>query len=244
MYLWKYWRDTGARFIVILTGMVVIWVFYVLFEAHRHSGHAIAAVLYWQDFTATVWMFFPHCLMAMVLAVPGLGEEFAQGTADFLFTRPRSRRYFVWVSWTMGVVQILVIVSVYVLVAFLGAIYISRTVYTWKFLAIVLPVFLMCLIAYGLVYLLATLRRSGRKGLVSALVIVIAYSFLEGSLRLRWNIHLPYPQNLMAPFAYLVRSAHAPAPDFHFPVAAVVGWTLFALACPLVAQLYIQRKEI
>lgn len=243
MYLWKCWRDTRIRFIFILTSMLVIWVLYLLLQIRR-SGHPLAVVLYWQDFTATAWTFLPHCLLAMGLAILGPGEEFAQGTADFLFTRPRSRRYFVWASWAIGAVQILFIVSVYVLAAFLGAVYMTRTIYTWKFLAIVLPAFVMCLIAYGIVYLMTALQRSGRAGFGFGLALIVAYGFLEGLLRLRWSIHLPYPQNLMPPFAYLVRGAHAPAPAFHFPMAGVVGWTLFALACPLLAQFYIERREV
>lgn len=243
MYLWKYWRDTRLRFIFILISVVVVWVLYVLVQMRR-AGHPLAAALYWQDITATLWTFFPCCLLGMGFAIAGPGEEFAQGTSDFLFTRPRSRQYFIWASWTAGAVQILVIVSVYVLAAFLGAIYLTRTVYTWKFLAIILPVFIMCLIAYGIVYLMTALRRSGRKGFSTGVVVIAFYFFLEGLLRSRADMRLPYPQNLMPPFGYLVRGAHLPAPTFHFPLAGVVGWTLFALACPLLAQLYIERTEI
>ena len=243
MYLWKYWRDTRIRFIVILTSMLAIWAGYLLLQIRR-SGHPVAVALYWQDFTATVWTFLPQCFLAMGFAIAGPGEEFAQGTADFLFTRPRSRRYFVWASWGIGAVLILVIVSVYVLAAFLGAIYMTGTIYTWKFLAIVVPAFVMCLIAYGIVYLMAALLRSGRKGYSFGLILIATYASLQGLLRHLWDVRLPNPQNLMAPFAYLVRGAHAPAPAFHFPVAGVVGWTLFALACPLLAQFYIERREV
>ncbi len=240
MYLWKYWRDTRVRFIILLMLVAAIW----LLQLHRRA-YPIATVLYWEDFTTNLRTFlFLPCLLALGLGISGPGDEFAQRTADFLFTRPRTRRYFIWASWAAGALQILAIVSVYVLAAFLAAVYVSRTVYTWKFLALILPVFLVCIVAYSIICFMTALLRSGQKGYASGLVFIAFYLALNPLLQIRWSINLPYPSGVGRPFAYLVRGAHAPAPVFHFPVAGVVGWTLFAVACPLLGQLYLERREV
>ena len=251
MYFWKCWRETRVRFIVLLILVAAFW--WVVHAQALLQNRIIYASLdvldpadvegYWKDLTGLIGAYFVlPCFFTMALGAAGVGEEFAQETADFLLTRPRSRGYFIWVSWLTGAVEILTIISVYVLVAFFAAIYVTRTVYTWKFLVMVVPIFLLTMAAYGPICLMTALQRSGRKGYASGLGVIILYILLGALLRAGRSIHLPNPIHLMDPFSGLAKGAHVSA--VHFPLAAVIGWSLFAVACPLLAQFYIERREV
>ena len=122
--------------------------------------------------------------------------------------------------------------------------YLTGTIYTWKVLASVFPLVLVSLACYSLGHLMTTLLRSGRRGYAVALGMIILYGILSDLFRIRWHIRLPRAQDLVLPFWHLVEGVHIPWVAFHFPTAEVTGWVLFVLACPLAAQLYIERCEI
>jgi ABC-type transport system involved in multi-copper enzyme maturation permease subunit len=247
MYLWKCWRDNRIRFIFFAAFVAAVGFLHAVITwlAPSHDRSSAAVTHYWLEHAREMWFLLPYlALLLMALGTLGAGEEFAQHTADFLFTRPCSRRYFIWMWWASGALSVFVIVCLYTLVTFFTVAYLTKTIYTWKVLASVLPALLVSLACYSLGCLMTTVLRSGRRGYAVGVGIAIVYGLLGTLLRMRWHVRVPDTTNLMLPFWHLVDGVHIPWVAFHFPVAAVAGWSVFVLACPLLAQLYIERCEI
>jgi ABC-type transport system involved in multi-copper enzyme maturation permease subunit len=252
MYLWKCWRDNRFRFIVFLILMVAFaWLVHMQVLLQNKIMRFTLSVdpelarEYWRDLSEQIGtgFFFP-CLFTMALGSSGVGDEYARGTAEFLLTRPRSRRYFIWVSWFTGALEVLTIVLTFVLLAFLAAIYVTRILYTWRFLVMVVPIFLFAMVAYGVIGLMTALQRSGRKGYATGLGLLVLYVLVYDVLQLRWGFHVPRPTDLMHRFSELATDASGVHSSSGFPVVAIVGWSLFALACPLLSQMYIDRTDV
>jgi hypothetical protein len=148
----------------------------------------------------------------------------------------------------LGALEILTTVFVYVLIIFVAAICITRTLYTWRFLVMAVPIFLLAMVAYGVIYLMTTLQRGGRKGYATGLGLLILYVLFYDLLQLRWGLHVPRPTDLMQPFAAVVAGAGgvhlSSSVALGFPVVAMIGWSLFALACPLLSQMHIDRSDV
>lgn len=261
MYLWKCWRDTRARFIVTLilvaalTALMVTftWNFATgsiashgavdrglrLFSLPIRGADSLTVSAFWNNWIgnlsgAVVYV----VLLAWVWGSSAVGDEFARNTQEFLLTRPRRRRRFIWVSWMHGAGQLLAAVFSYVAVIFLALVFLTKVLGTWKLLSLVLPLFLLGMVVHSVVFLLTTLSRGRRDGQSLALGVVVFYPLLVALIRNYWKVHLPSPDDLFGPFLELTRGL-----PFRFPALSLIGWTLFAVACPLLAQLYMERCE-
>jgi ABC-type transport system involved in multi-copper enzyme maturation permease subunit len=228
MYLWKCWRDTRAFFIVflIIATIVMPVAAVVCLGTHLVEDFGTAA------FSTT----FGLILMAVALGLGAIGaiHEFAEKTAHFLFTKPRSRAHFVWVGWAVGFAELLAIATVNFLAGWAtlsrftknpshSAVFGSMTVHT------LLDPLLFCLWAYCLTYSLTVLLRNGLKGLGASMGILFGFPLFAVAVRWRWHIHLPFP----------------PQPIGNLP-AAISGliWILVAILFVFAAQLVVERTEI
>jgi ABC-type transport system involved in multi-copper enzyme maturation permease subunit len=106
MYVWKCWRDTRSFFIVflIIAAIVMPVAAVVCVGTHLVEDFGTSA------FSTT----FGLILTAVALGLGALGaiHEFAEKTAHFLFTKPRSRAYFIWVGWAVGFAELLAVATV------------------------------------------------------------------------------------------------------------------------------------
>ena len=122
MYLWKCWRDTRLSFFIYLTISVAAALFWLVGTNSR--AHAIAMKA---SPSETLWFLFVvgavvfgaifAGAIGITLGSRNIGADLATGSAEFLLTRPRSRKYFVWAGWGVGVVEILTVLGVTALVA-------------------------------------------------------------------------------------------------------------------------------
>ena len=151
MYFWKCWRDTRSFFIVflIIAAIVMPVAAVVCLGTHLVADFGTSA------FSTT----FGLILMAVALGLGAIGaiHEFAENTAHFLFTKPRSRSYFVWAGWAVGFAELLAVATVNFLAGWLtltrysknpfqSALFGSMTVHT------LLDPLIFCLWAYCLTY--------------------------------------------------------------------------------------------
>ena len=246
MYFWKCWRDSRARLIAYVA-VIGLFVLVITVSAEispdAWTGDRTKGFLYlWGRVLGTSRLLIPF--LALGFAASGVGEEFAQRTAEFLLTRPRSRRYFVWMGWAAGAAQLLLLASAYLMVAFIALLYRTKTAFAWEFLSPIVPLFILGVLVYSLTYLMTASLRSGRNGYASGLGIVIFYRTLVWLLQSRWDIHPPSPTDLLVPLSVAVGGAQAGGSGLPFPLVAAVGWTLVALACPLAAQFVVERMEV
>jgi len=262
MYLWKCWRDTRVRFAVTLILvtvsmvllMTVTWNFAtrsmagsgsaertrMLFSLPIRGADSRTVSTFWRNWINNLsGLSIYVSVVAWLWGGSAVGEEFSRNTEEFLLTRPRRRRRFVWVSWIHGVSQLGAAVISYVGVVFLVLVFLTKALVTWKVLSMVLPLLLLGMVVHSVVFLLTTVSRGRRDGNALALGVVFFYPLIVDLVRRYWVVHLPSPGDFIGPF--LAVSKGLPV---QLPLLSMVGWTLFAVACPLLAQVYIERSEV
>jgi hypothetical protein len=209
MYFWKCWRDTRSFFVVflIIAAIVMPVAAMVCLGTHLVADFGTSA------FSATYGLI----LMAVALGLGAIGaiHEFAENTAHFLFTKPRSRSYFVWAGWLT--------LSRYSKNPLHSALFGPMTAHT------LLDPLIFCLWAYCLTYSLTILLHNGLKGLGASMGILFGFPLFAVAIRWRWHIDLPFP----------------PEPIEGLPLAiSSVIWILVAMLFVLAAQLVVERTEI
>lgn len=236
MYLWKCWRDTRGAFLVIVGALLAVGAFgaYVQFDpfgwiaAKPESSRGL-----WQvtagAMVASLTGLVPFA--GFFLGALGVGLEFEKRTADFLLTRPRSRRYFLWTSWGLGAAQMIALVLLSLAANWLTLSPSSSTVSARVFAGMCV----VALIIYSVTYLMTTLARNSRHGTGLGVAVFIGYTGLHVWLRLWYDTRIPFFEKLIFSSG---RSVAEVAPG------AMLGWLIVCSVLVLVAQFSFERAEI
>lgn len=228
MYFWKCWRDTRSFFIVFLIISAIVM---------PVAGVVCLGTRLVEDFgTSAFSATFGLILMAVALGLGAIGaiHEFSENTTHFLFTKPRSRSYFVWAGWAVGFAELLAVATVNFLAGWLTlSRYSKNPFHSPLFRSLTPDSFLgplvFCLWAYCLTYSLTALLRNGLKGLGASMGILFGFPLFAAAIRWRWHIDLPFP----------------PSPIGSLPlVISNLIWILLAVLFVLAAQLVVERTEI
>jgi ABC-type transport system involved in multi-copper enzyme maturation permease subunit len=242
MYFWKCWRETRVSFYVFLiiavTLAALLWKFldFTMSSLPADRVFAPAWVMLLIAFSALV------SLAGMSFGATGIGEEFAHNTASFLLTKPRSIRYFVWTAWVANAAQLLALAGAMMLVGVSILSWRYHGMLTGRLVLGVMPGLILTFLIFGMTYLLGVLQKSGRNGFQSSLGVVIVFPIICWTLEHFWQIHLPSPAD-MYPVGMNLMS-HPELASTLPPFWPMVGWSLAALACPLIAQLVLERTEV
>lgn len=242
MYAWKWWRENRKRaitYLILLVGLAVLFAWNASTQPLRPGdwAHQIPAAELWR----IALIGFGSIIVAFAglgLGASGVGEEFAQGTVEFLLTRPRRRRYFVWTGWATGLATLFTMIALAVLASFVTLVYVMKSAGNWKLLAIIVPLFVLGAVVYSLTYLMTALVKSGRKGLNLTLGLILIDLLLPVAVHMRWQIVLPSFVDV------LEASKWATVPGAHFPLMVILGWSLVALVFPLATQFLFERAEV
>jgi len=247
MYAWKCWRDNRARVIGYVIGISVLCVF-VTYVNLRLQGEAFRRTFVpdvahaWSNTSAFVLGACASLLIliwALFLGASSLGEEFKEKTAEFLLVRPRRRRYWVWVGWLVGIVELSVIAFAAVVATFAALAYLTGHVPSWRPLAIALPLALGGAVVYGLTCFLTIVARSGQQGLSYALGILFIHLILPVAVSYYWKVDVPSVLGFMVGASkWIVGIART------FPSGSLVLWSAIALAFPFASQLLLERAEV
>jgi len=231
MYLWKCWRDTRWFFVVFLA-IATLPMPMAAFASHGSTAIVDAGSLAFQNTFAMVVIAVAYAL-ATICAI----QEFTDKTAHFLFTKPRTRAYFVWVSWMVGFTELLIVGAVNLLagwrvLAHYGVRAFSNA-YPEKWAEVSPQHFAVTAVyacfAYALTFALVAILRNGLKGLGASLGLLAGMVGIAKGLEMRWKIHLPLPPEQIG----------------HLPLAlSECVWVVVALLLVCVAQLVVQRAEI
>ncbi len=239
MYLWKCWRDTRGSFFTLLGALLAVGAYcaYVKFDPFGWiAAKPLESRFLWQSLATALLNITVELVPAagLFLGALGVGVEFEKGTADFLLTRPRSRRYFLWTSWGLGAAQmvVLVLVSNLFQLARLGS---RRVEGPGDFLRSLAALCTLALLCYSVTYVMTTLARNSRNGTALAILAFSAYEGLYAWLRFWYGIYIPF-------FVNLFESAFHTTAGFSF--APVAGWLSVCLALMLVAQFRMERAEV
>jgi len=227
MYLWKCWRDTRAFFLAFLIVAVAAMPAIALgcrgTTVMRENG--ITAVI------STFGLFM--MVIPLGLGTIGATHEFAEQATHFLFTKPRSRQYFLWVGCLVGGIEVLIIAVVNLLVGwatmacygkpFETALFAPAETRSW------VELLLLGLFVYALTYSLTAILRNGLKGLGGSMGILTGISAFAVLMRVRWNIQVPIPVQKIG----------------SLPLAAsYIVWMAIALLFVYGAQIALKRAEI
>ncbi len=269
MYLWKCWRDTRLSFFIYLTLSVaaaLLWLVGANPHTHKIAMKASPSETLWLLFVVGAVIFgaiFAGAI-GITLGSRNIGADLATGSAEFLLTRPRSRQYFVWAGWTVGVVEILTLLGVTALVA-LAALYfqggpvwhqipagigaepldrtsaapdLGRLLFSVvRFPLLIASAVLTTMVMYGLTYLLTVLTRSGQRAIAYTFAIVLSYSMI-GSVLARWiGVSLPV-------LTFYLVDPHARQSWHLSPMFQLVLWSICAIAFPLAAQFVLEKAEM
>jgi hypothetical protein len=252
MYLWKYWRESRYTFAVgmVLVGLLLWAVLKIpvgsLLQDNQNSGQFNPAELY---LVVAAILTLPLAFLALLFGSFGVGRDLGEGSGSFLFSRPRTRAFFVWSDWGYGMAQLLLIViaanSVLALaihraapdsgpIFLAGAPVSFSSIFCLHCAAGLLLVGLM----FGLTYFCSVLVKS--RGVLLGLGVLLVYIIAKSVVKHYWpNITLPdislteFSMSPMGPPSF----AHHLGLDIALRSAV-------ALAFPVAAQLLLQQRDI
>jgi len=184
-------------------------------------------------------VFLPTVFLILFFVGLGLGtlcaiQEFTEKTTHFLFTRPRSRKYFVWVGWTIGFIELMIIAGVSLSAGWLALAHYGMHPFASAHTEAVkrqdiLGLFVYATFIYSLTYSLTAILRNGLKGLGAAMGILAILQAFAIAMRVRWNLNVPIP----------------PLPIDHVPLLLSNSiWIFVALLFVLAAQLVVEQAEV
>jgi hypothetical protein len=228
MYLWKCWRDTRAFFLVFLIAAAIV----MPVAASVCTGTGLVEEFGASAFQST----FGLILLAAGLGLGAIGaiHEFGDKTADFLFTKPRSRAFFVWASWAVGGCELLAIALVNLLAGWMTmARYSKNPFHSAVFGSVtagqIVEAVIMAVYAYCVTYSLTAVLRNGLKGLGASMGIVFGLPFFAIAIRWRWHLNVPIPPMAIGRLSLIV--SH-------------IVWMFVALLFVFAAQMVIERAEL
>ena len=118
MYLWKCWRDTRYPVFTFFCGLAVAYLFYLAiiqdwfgwvaarsFDLDRDSWERVAEIT-----LRIAMLLMPLC--GFLVGGEALPQEFSGKTLTYLLSRPRTRGYFLWLSWLVGAAQLTLLMLV------------------------------------------------------------------------------------------------------------------------------------
>jgi ABC-type transport system involved in multi-copper enzyme maturation permease subunit len=228
MYVWKCWRDTRWFFFVFLGIAVFPMPMAVLASRDRAVILDAGSVAFQYTFVVIV------TAVAYALATLCAIQEFTDKTAHFLFTKPRSRSYFVWVSWMVGFAELLGIVGVSLLVGWRVLAHYGVSAFTDAPSHDVAPLMFVdavvnASLAYALTFTLTAILRSGLKGLGASLGLLAGMVWIVEMFQMRWGIELPLPAQQIG----------------HLPIAlSECLWVILGPLFVCAAQVVVERAEI
>lgn len=252
MYAWKCWRETRARFFVLVIGITIVGVFAVLapgidehngiwrFDraAYTHNPGVMAETFLIPVLLGVLWG--SGFLAGAFLGMTSPGSELDPGTIEYLWTRPRTRASFLWTHWCITAVEVLLVavVPMYVAVGLL-----SMLTGNWHQPILALApwlIGLLGLVSLGLTGFMTALRRSASSGLIFTSGIVAAYVILRQIATI--SLHLNLPPLFMGPVGWLM-TYYTPA-RMSFPWGSFTRVIVSAIAFPLLAQYVFKRAEV
>jgi hypothetical protein len=207
MYLWKCWRDTR---IVLAASLVCIGVLFVSIVSkdividHHAPFEKLSNTL---PFALTIQAF-PISFVAWLLGSFGVGRDLGERSGSYVFTRPKSRAYFVWCDWGVGMAQLLPIAALLNLVLGVllhriidavgdplhGSVIIADRSVTLAYIVWLNfgAAYLLAGLVFSLTYF-STVIAKHAKGLIYGAGVLVGYLFLEQIVPHYWpGIHLPH----------------------------------------------------
>jgi hypothetical protein len=247
MYLWKYWRESRITFAVgmALVGLLLWGVLRIHMGAFGPGQPDDPSQLYLLIATPLT---LPLGFFALRYGSFGVGSDLGRGSGSFLFSRPRSRAFFVWNDWGFGMAQLLLIVvaanlvlrlAIYRVAAGSGPILLEGqpvSMFSIFLLHCAVGLVLAGLI-FGLTYFSSVLARG--HGAMIAIGVLVAYSIAKSIVKHYW-VDINLPDVFLIEFS---RSRVGIGFADHLGLEIALR-SAVALAFPAAAQLLLQQRDV
>jgi hypothetical protein len=247
-YIRKCWRDTAPAFFLFL-GLSLLLAFFTMKDRAPNSappGNVLLTILEaWRE------LGLGFGLSGCALALRSVGTDVSRGFGDFLFTRPRSRKYFVWAGWAVGVAQILsIVMSVSLLVVAIlyqesGSFWRSlpaTVVFKQQVVAVDVALLMASVLVFGMAAYSATYFVSvATKGRSAALVMCLIFLYDSLGSPQGWG-HVPLPSLLVRPYYAVMPQQFSNAHTIE--ICTLIAWIVCAVAFAFAAQLVFERSDI
>jgi hypothetical protein len=231
MYFWKCWRDSRSLCVILAIIAAIIMPVAALVSV----GTKLIDQFGTSAFLSTFELF--GMLSSLALGTLVASEEFADKTVQFLFSKPRSRAYFVWTGWAVGGLELLLIAIVNLSAGWLTLSHYTNPFHSTLFgsttgheiVTNIINSLILFLFVYCLTFALTALLRNGLKGLGASMAITFGLPFFAIAVRWRWKVDMPIPTNHIGALPLVISNG---------------VWILVALLFVLVAQFVVERTEI
>ncbi len=255
MYLWKCWRDTREVLAVSLLLIAILLVFVLRWNIVLAPPIApferISTIL---PFFLTIQAF-PVSFVAWLLGTFGVGKDLGDRSGSYLFTRPRSRAYFVWCDWAVGMAQLVPILALLNLVLGVllhrvfvaagdplhGSVLIAGSPFTLTFIVWLnfSAAFLLAGLVYSVTYFSTVLVKHA-KGIIYGAGVLVGYLFLEQVVPHYWpGIHLP----TLALQEFIQSHRNVTGISNHLGVSVAIRAAIILLF-PFATQFVLQKKDV
>ncbi len=258
MYAWKCWRESRARFILLLslfTGTTLLFTLQPGLEVQNGWWHFDrseylhhpwqTAQLVFSMILSVLWC--SGFLSAVFLGATASGSEIEPGTIEYLWTRPQTRSSGTWTHWGICASEMVIVavVPIYLAAALLGILTRAWNMPGPYIPALLLAPWLMVIVGLpllGLTTLMTALLRSASGGLIYTSGVVIAYAILRQIIIV--PLHLDPPTLFAGPLVWLVSNNQFPYEPGAFPWGPLWRAVFLTAAFPLAAQYLLRRAEL
>jgi hypothetical protein len=252
MYLWKYWRESRITFAVgmALVGLL-LWAVLkihmgVFVEGNQNTVRLNPVPLY---LAVAPILTSPLGFLALLFGSFGVGRDLGAGSGSFLFSRPRSRAFFVWSDWGCGVAQLLLLVlaanavlalAVHRIAPDSGPILFAGEPVSMASILLLHCVAGLLLVGsmFGLTYLCQVLTRG--RGALLAIGVVLVYLIAKAVVKYKWP-------SITLPDLTLTEFTGNPVAGVSFAdrLGLAIGLrSAVALAFPFAAQILLQQRDV
>lgn len=257
MYLLKQWRE--SRILSAIAALVLVFLAWSFIKASIKMGPDPFAGNGRDEFAGTfVALYYVGAIFlafwAWLIASIGIGKNLGEDSGSFLFTRPRSRAWFLWHDWAFGMAQIALIALLSVLMMGIfsehiltlghspGAVRFTAQGDPISLIPLLLLISIGILLFTGLVFSLtyfSTIVLKRMRGVLLGAGILFGYVSLSAIIHHYYpSIHLP---GLIPPLFDL--SEHQIALSDHLGLSLAIRAAVMMLF-PISAQLVLDRAEI
>jgi ABC-type transport system involved in multi-copper enzyme maturation permease subunit len=252
MYLWKYWRESRITFAVgmALVGLLLWAVLKIhvgdLGQGPNGTNETSPATIY---LLMAAPLVLPLGFLALLFGSFGAGHDLGKGSGSFLFSRPRSRAFFVWSDWGCGMAQLLLIVlaanavlalAVYRITGGGGPILLAGVPVSMASIFVLHCVAGLLLIGLlmGLTYFSSVLAKN--RGVLLALGVVLAYYIAKAVVNYKWP-SITLPDLTLTEFSMTPQGPPGFAKNLGLEIALRAA---VALAFPFAAQILLQQRDV
>jgi len=249
MYFWTCWYTRRYRLIIYLAlGVALVIMGTLPAGMEYHGGHWAFPKILTPTHVRIIWeegvdhavgiLLLLMLFAAADLGALAMGEDSKRRDMDFLLTRPKPRRYFIWTSWLAGITELVPLMLLPVLVSILVMFFMTHAVLPGALPSRSVEIFALAAAMYALAFLLSVLTRSAQSGFQLAAFVIIVYVGIAYARQELWFIFV------WGRPAYYGAFALFDLPSQMFRFANLVFLLAATLAIPLIADLSFRQRDL